>query len=533
MSFLPIVERELRAAARQPATYRTRTWCVIVTSLMAAGLVLLGDLTAPGTGNPVFPALATLAFLYCLVAGARYAADALSEEKREGTLGLLFLTDLRGYDIVLGKLVAVSARTFQGLFAFFPVLAIGLVMGGITNGEFWRAAASLSNALFFSLCVSLWVSSLSRTAHAALAGSAALLVFLTVTGQGVDWLLGQVWPNSPLGLLRIVSPGGAALYATDAAYQMRPERFWQGLLLNHLLGWCFLALASVATPHSWQDRPVAVRDTEAEPREGKGASRPARPARSAQRRDLLDSNPIVWLAGRQASQARLLWIIIGLGSCAAGVMFAISVWVGGSSFAFSSIVVFGLKLVLKLWVAWQACVTLAEARRTGAVELLLATPLRVDEIIRGHWQALQNMFLGPAVAVLLLSLLPAAEAYARDWPSASNFYMFPISVMTLFEMATYAFDLAALAWTGMWMGLSQPKLLQAYGKTVLFVIVVPALAFCFPNVLFDLFFIAWARRKLEHSFRQAAAGRYEPTEAAAAFPSGGAALPPVIPQQSV
>ena len=30
-------------------------------------------------------------------------ADCLSEEKREGTLGLLFLTDLRGYDIVVSS----------------------------------------------------------------------------------------------------------------------------------------------------------------------------------------------------------------------------------------------------------------------------------------------------------------------------------------------------------------------------------------------------------------------------------------------
>ena len=31
----------------------------------------------------------------------RNTADSLSAEKREGTLGLLFLTDLRGYDVVL------------------------------------------------------------------------------------------------------------------------------------------------------------------------------------------------------------------------------------------------------------------------------------------------------------------------------------------------------------------------------------------------------------------------------------------------
>src|SRR5262249_50558803 len=137
-----------------------------------AGLVLIGE-TGLGqrAGNSVFSALAIFCFAYCLLTGARQAADCLSEEKREGTLGLVFLTDLRGYDVVLGKLVAVSAKTLQGLIAFFPVLAVAFILGGITGGEFWRTTAVLVNALFFSLCLGLWVSALSSQSHMALAGT--------------------------------------------------------------------------------------------------------------------------------------------------------------------------------------------------------------------------------------------------------------------------------------------------------------------------------------------------------------------------
>ena len=51
----------------------------------------------------LFTVLNAIAFIFCLLAGVFLTADCLSEEKREGTLGLLFLTSLKGYDVVLGK----------------------------------------------------------------------------------------------------------------------------------------------------------------------------------------------------------------------------------------------------------------------------------------------------------------------------------------------------------------------------------------------------------------------------------------------
>ena len=58
----------------------------------------------------LFWGLTGSAVFYCLLSGVWFTADCLSEEKREGTLGLLFLTDLKGYDVVFGKLVATFAE---------------------------------------------------------------------------------------------------------------------------------------------------------------------------------------------------------------------------------------------------------------------------------------------------------------------------------------------------------------------------------------------------------------------------------------
>src|SRR5947209_14959169 len=108
----------------------------------------------------LFRILTGASVLYCLLSGVRSTADCLSEEKREGTLGLLFLTDLKGYDVVGGKLVATSLNAFYGLIAIFPVLAIPLLMGGVTNGEFWRMALVLANTFLLSLAVGMFMSSI-------------------------------------------------------------------------------------------------------------------------------------------------------------------------------------------------------------------------------------------------------------------------------------------------------------------------------------------------------------------------------------
>src|SRR4051812_42018124 len=159
MTFLPIVSRELRAAARRRGTYRVRM-AVVLAAIVTGGCIFFANLLAPPqkVGEYVFYGLSILSLLYCLASGRWLTADCLTEEKREGTLGLLFLTDLKGYDVVLGKLVATSLGGFYGLIAVFPVMAIPLIMGGITNGEFWRMVLVLVNTFLFSLAIGIFCS---------------------------------------------------------------------------------------------------------------------------------------------------------------------------------------------------------------------------------------------------------------------------------------------------------------------------------------------------------------------------------------
>ena len=81
----------------------------------------------------------------------RWTADCLSSEKREGTLGFLFLTDLKAYDVVAGKLASSSLSAAYGLLAVMPVLTIPMLLGGVTIWDVARLGLVLANTLFFAM----------------------------------------------------------------------------------------------------------------------------------------------------------------------------------------------------------------------------------------------------------------------------------------------------------------------------------------------------------------------------------------------
>src|SRR5689334_3750125 len=93
MVFLPLAWREAKVAARKPRLYMVRV--VVAAACMLAIVLRFTGIGPLPTGKPIFETMSWIAFVYCLFAGVLRTSDTLAEEKREGTLGLLFLTDLR------------------------------------------------------------------------------------------------------------------------------------------------------------------------------------------------------------------------------------------------------------------------------------------------------------------------------------------------------------------------------------------------------------------------------------------------------
>src|SRR5436309_2118683 len=163
VTFLPIAARELRVASRKRSTFWLRILAAIIGLVVGAACMLIATmarLPTPDFGSALFGILTWLSLAAALTAGIFFTSDCLSEEKREGTLGFLFLTDLRGYDVLSGKLLATSLRGLYALLAIFPILALTLLMGGVTGGQFWMALLAVVNGLFISLAAGMFVSAI-------------------------------------------------------------------------------------------------------------------------------------------------------------------------------------------------------------------------------------------------------------------------------------------------------------------------------------------------------------------------------------
>jgi ABC-type transport system involved in cytochrome c biogenesis permease component len=441
MTFLPVVERELRVAARRRGTYWGRFVAAMIGAGLAAWVLLAASDTNEKVGADLFAVVSTVVFLYATVAGTLVTCDCLSEEKREGTLGLLFLTDLKGHDVVLGKLAATSVNAFYGMLAVVPMLAIPFVLGGVSHAEMLRVVLVAIDLLFFSLSIGLFVSALCRQDNWALGWSVLIVLALLVGGPAAIQI--RTFPFQHMALLS--SPATGCFLAFDINYTKNPHAdFWVNAAFTQLYAWIFFGLACRIVPWSWQEAAV-----------GKKMSwrRPASPAgRLRTRRALLEINPFLWRVARPGRKRLLVWLMLGVLTLLwtrYARWFSSSLWDPGMDF----LLLVPAGLILKAWLAAEASRTLSEDRRSGGLELLLSTSLHEKEIVRGQLLALWRQFGPPAAAVLLANLIFLIMEMQR-WDAGDRWAFVAIHLLLGGFLVA---DLLALSWAGMWLGLINRK----------------------------------------------------------------------------
>ncbi len=472
MTFLPIVDRELRVASRRRATYWSR--CITALAAIIVGLVVyISSYQQPPheLGQALFQVISILAYIYCLLTGVRSTADCLSEEKREGTLGLLFLTDLKGYDVVGGKLVATSLNAFYGLMAIFPVLAIPLLMGGITNGEFWRMALVLANTFLFSLTMGIFISSFSKYPRKAMAGTFLLLLSFCVLLP-----IGQAWSTyiqrSPRldTICDLLDPSYSVHLASDTNYIRSVKLFWWSVGLIHGLCWLFLTLASLIVPRSWQDNPPGAKGARWRERWHRWSYGDLA-ERQAFRKRLLDINAFFWLAGRARLKPVHVWVAFSIVAFfwSWGALAYRSDWFNPFVYIVTAMV---LNTMLKLWIASEAGRRLGEDRKIGALELLLSTPLRVRDILRGQVLALKRQFFGPLVTAIVIECIFLVASLHGNQSDIGDVVAEYVTCWVAGLIMLVA-DITALSMVGMWVGLTAKNPNRATGITVRRVLILP------------------------------------------------------------
>ncbi len=471
MTFLPVVERELRVAARKRGTY----WGRMLAAAAGAGIAAW-SLAASGGGTQVgavvFESLAVVVLLYCVVSGLLFSSDCISEEKREGTLGLLFLTDLKGYDVVFGKLTSTSMRSLNWMLAALPALAISIILGAVSSGEIVRVTVVALNLFFFFLSVSLFASSLCQRDNRALGLSVMISMLIMTAIPALLWF--RALPIAQQKAAGIYCPAFGAFDAFDAFHgSFSGSWFWWNCLVTQIYAWTLLGLACLIVPASWQASGSERK------RKRKGMVKTKSISGGAGTKEVLAVNAFLWRA-TESGQRTVVWLML------AGV--GILWFVGGGMLPGphfemgKDLIALGLAgAVLKVWLALQASATLSADRRNSALELLLTTPLPEKAIIAGQRMALWRQFAEPAVAVFFAGIVclfmeVLAGKGSKNWVDLRD-ELVGLHLISAFSMLV---DLGLLSWVAMWQGLVRRKPNHAAFVAVLQVLVVPyALFFVF------------------------------------------------------
>src|SRR5262245_34253636 len=150
MVVLPVMERELRTCARQPFTYTLRAIGMVALLLQC---LIFGSQHGfgPTLGSKLFSSLHYTLFGAIWILVPFLTADCISRERREGTLGLLVLTQLKATDIVTAKSLAQGLRALTLWLAVVPVLTIPFILGGVS----WMQALLSVAISFSSICWAL------------------------------------------------------------------------------------------------------------------------------------------------------------------------------------------------------------------------------------------------------------------------------------------------------------------------------------------------------------------------------------------
>jgi ABC-type Na+ efflux pump permease subunit len=529
MMFLPIVERELRVGSRRSTTYYSRMAVAAVGMIILSSMLLQSGNLPPGyAGKVVFTSTSVLAMAFCLFGGGRSTADCLSEEKRDGTLGLLFLTDLKGYDVVFGKLAATSLSLLYGILALVPLFGLAISLGGVTVGEFARVTLVLINSLWLALSVGMWVSARSHNDQKAVWTTAVMVSLLAGFTFLIDLALSWGQYRLAGGLFSMLSPAFACSMAFDANYGSSPARFWFSAGLTHLAAWGLLIAASRSVAHRWHEEATVSRGARLWNRWDQWSRR--RSARSGQwRRPLLDLNPILWLQGRyRRDRAWILVIGFSLLVCFATVRLAKPAGPGGPPFWMMVFNGSGLiSLLLMILMASHASRFFSEGRRTGTLELLLTTPLSQEAILTGQrrtfarrlaWSVLLILTWRGANLFFQLRLMGASATITMG--SGVVDYRHYVLFTALGELLIFITSLYSLSWVGMWLGLVAGKPSQAATRTFIYVLVIPWFAMSFFQftalrfasgwsfliipvlfILKDLIFVRWAKAQLRQDLR--------------------------------
>lgn len=447
-------------------------------------------------------------------------ADCLARERRDGTLGLLFLTPLTATGVVIGKSIMQFLRAWSLWLAVVPVLVIPLTLGGLTGTMVAAAVAFELTVILLCLGAGLFVSSFVKRPYLAvvlaeiLAWAAVLAMILMIGWVLTGSLVKAGVPVTPSSFY-VFELGLAAV--SGAGIPGSPQVLPGILAAEHLtVSMAFLVLvvltAARKVEHSWQDRPPSRRlqwwakhfCTEL--------------FQSSFRRKMkrtLEANPISWLQQYSWKSRLAKWSFCLLFVLVESLlMMALASSYNGYNYMFRgythSLQLFLALLLAMLYIYAGVSGFLVE-KTSGALELILISPVSVPEIIFGRSIGLWKQFFPAIVSIVglqiaLVSINFEQFPFALDCMLACLFFSIPIyatyaALRVKWLIGAIALTCIALAlvlaFAAAFAGVPQYFAMQSYGRWAQPDDIVAVMAFWF--VLCNLAFVALTFFLLHHS----------------------------------
>ena len=355
------------------------------------------------------------------------AASTVAQEKDRRTFILLLLTDMRDYEIVLGKMLGSLLPIIILLAVTMPVLAMTLLLGGVSGEQVAQAgivllATSLAAGSLGGL-VALWrdktfqalaLAVLALVLYMCLAQAIGIVGPLFASNTSVNWSVVQSWFDPFLALQFVLEP------VIDSP-NLAPAYVF-GIVMLGIAG--LLNGIGIWKLRQWNPsgEPIMQRElpTDEEVDRASRAKAHAAPGRARE----VWSNPILWREIRTFAYGRRPILV----KLAYGIVLALICWFalgemnrsgGRQSFAaaYGLVPVAILSLLL---VSAQAVTSITSERDGNALDLLLVTDLSPREFIFGKLGGIVYNTKEFLIPPLLIAVYYAVEGVLAFSPSGTG-----------------------------------------------------------------------------------------------------------------
>jgi hypothetical protein len=447
----PLVARELLAYSRQPWTYWLRLLSALGAVCVLAIMVMTGrNRLGPTDGLSLFAGSTVILFFIASLNGLRSTSDCIGSERRQGTLVLLFLADMKLNTILISKLVTNSLRNVWAILGTLPVLGLCILLGGVSGLVFVQGVLAVLAAAWLSLMVGLEQSCRNQGEHEAFSQGLRRLLFLN--------------------LMPFVSPASMVWSTFVARAFSGKAYFWVTLGGTVFVGFQHWSLAKTALASNWQEPPPeegSVRSDQRAPAAPLVTGHLNKPPRRCG-----NTPPAYWLFARYGDARQVTPFAIGVLFVATAAFVVLAVGDTDLIKAMYPLVMGAGRLIQMLAMAKIAPQSFAEIARPGALEILQTTPITLKQIVRAAYDFLINHFRRGVLPMLGLDALVLVVVAMRRTTVDGSVLSF--ARVLLAQNSLFLAGLCAMAVTGIWLGLKQRSLPQASFSTFFYFVLLPA-----------------------------------------------------------